>query len=137
MILAGRFVLAHLVNPSEKFWGRLQDLSPTGFVLGGLNVESFEDWMRDFARRERDGMGLVTMFVPLHRLERMFLDERVGGVESYRLVDRGGLRRRHRFPRRQQLTPRQSQNCSSSTKNCEISIVLPTRRSASSGVMTN
>lgn len=86
MILAGRFVLAHLVNPSEKFWGRLQDLSPTGFVLRGLNVESFEDWMRDFARGERDGMGLVTMFVPLHRLERMFLDERVGGVESYREV---------------------------------------------------
>jgi hypothetical protein len=42
--------------------------------------------MRDFARGERDGMGLVTMFVPLHRLERMFLDERVGGVESYREV---------------------------------------------------
>jgi hypothetical protein len=80
----GLFVLAHLVSPSEKFWGRLEELSPIGLTLRGLNVESFEDWLRDVARGERDGMGLVTMFVPLHRLERLFLDERVGGVESYR-----------------------------------------------------
>jgi hypothetical protein len=93
MQLRGHFVLAHLVTPSEKFFGRLEEMSPMGFVLRGVNVESFEDWLRDFARGERDGMGLVTMFVPLHRLERMFLDERVGGVESYREVFERRVRR--------------------------------------------
>ncbi len=86
MILKGHFVLAHLVSPNEKFWGRLEEMSAMGFVLRGLNVESFEDWLRDVSRDERQGVGLVTMFVPLHRLERLFLDERVGGVESYREV---------------------------------------------------
>jgi hypothetical protein len=84
MIQRGAFILIHLVQPTEKFWGRLEELSGHGVVLRGLNVESFEDWVRDLARGDNEGVGLVTMFVPMHRLERIFLDERVGGVDSYR-----------------------------------------------------
>jgi hypothetical protein len=84
MMRRGAFILIHLVQPVEKFWGRLEDLSAYGVVLRGLNVESFEDWVRDLVRADAEGVGLVTMFVPMHRLERIFLDERVGGVESYR-----------------------------------------------------
>jgi len=82
----GSAVLLHLINPTEKFWGVLDSLEPVGVVLRGINVSSFDDWMGQAARNERrdQGLGLVSMFVPLFRVERMFLDEQVGEVESYR-----------------------------------------------------
>ena len=79
----GSLVILHLVHPTEKFWGRLEDLTPAGVVLRAINLSSFDDWMRQAAHGESQGLGLVTMFVPLARVERMFLDEAVGAVESY------------------------------------------------------
>jgi len=73
-----------LVNPTEKFWGVLQSLDSTGIVIRGINLASFEDWMMQAARKETPSLGLSTMFVPLFRIERIFLDEQVGEVESYR-----------------------------------------------------
>ena len=40
--------------------------------------------MTEVARHEPSSLGLATMFVPLFRVERIFLDEPVGAVESYR-----------------------------------------------------
>ncbi len=77
-------VIVHLANPPEKFWGVLRNLDATGVVLEGINVSSFDDWMTQAARREETpALGLATMFLPLFRVERMFLDEQVGAVESY------------------------------------------------------
>lgn len=84
---SGTYVILHLVNPTEKFWGVLEDLLPMGINLRGINVSSFDDWAGQAARGEtadENGLGLVTMFVPLFRVERMFRDEQVGAVESYR-----------------------------------------------------
>ena len=80
----GDVVLAHLINPTEKLWGILGDLDVAGAVLRGIDVNSFEDWTRQIARGEAPDLGLTTSFVPLFRIERIFLDERVGAVESYR-----------------------------------------------------
>jgi len=77
-------VIVHLVNPTEKFWGVLQDLDSSGLVLRGLSVTSFDDWMFQVARNEHQALGLSTMFVPLFRVERIFLDEQIGEVQSYR-----------------------------------------------------
>jgi len=76
-------VIAHLVNPTEKLWGVLHELDATGVTLRGINVESFEDWMAQINRNEGQALGLATMFVPLLRVERIFLDEQVGEVEGY------------------------------------------------------
>jgi hypothetical protein len=83
MIESGALVILHLVNPIEKFWGVLGELSPAGVVFRGINVSSFDDWMGQAARGEGQALGLATMFVPLLRVERLFLDEQVGEVESY------------------------------------------------------
>jgi len=48
------------------------------------NVSSFDDWMFQVRRQEAHSLGLSTMFVPLFRIERIFLDEQIGEVESYR-----------------------------------------------------
>jgi hypothetical protein len=84
MIPAGSLVIVHLVNPTEKFWGVLHELGTAGVVLRGINVSTFDDWMAQAARGEVQTLGLSTMFVPLFRVERIFLDEAVGEVESYR-----------------------------------------------------
>ncbi len=83
-IQRGELVLVHLVNPTEKFWGRLERLESVGVTFRGINLGSFEDWVTELARREPSSLGPATMFVPLFRVERIFLDEEVGEVESYR-----------------------------------------------------
>jgi hypothetical protein len=80
---SGSIVLAHLVNPAEKLWGVLYALDATGVTIRAINVESFEDWIAQINRDEPQALGLATMFVPLFRVERIFLDEQVGEVESY------------------------------------------------------
>lgn len=84
MIRPGSLVIVHLINPTEKFWGILQELGIAGVMLRGINVSSFDDWMAQAARQGDQTLGLSTMFVPLFRVERIFLDEAVGEVESYR-----------------------------------------------------
>jgi hypothetical protein len=84
MIRAGAIVIAHLINPNEKLWGLLQEIGVAGVFLRGINVATFDDWMVQASRKGEQTLGLVTMFVPLFRVERIFLDEAVGVVESYR-----------------------------------------------------
>lgn len=84
-IQPGQVILLHLVNPTEKFWGVLEDLGVAGVTFRGISVESFDDWVAQAVRAgsEPQSLGLSTMFVPLFRIERIFLDEVVGQVESY------------------------------------------------------
>ena len=78
----GSVVVVHLAQPNEKFWGILERVAPEGVTLRGINLNSFEDWMLGVARRE-EALGLSTMFVPMFRVQRMFLDEQIGEVESF------------------------------------------------------
>lgn len=84
MFASGTIVLCHLVSPTEKFWGVLESLDATGILIKGIKVESFDDWMMQAGRKEKPTLGLSSMFVPLFRVERVFLDEQVGEVQSYR-----------------------------------------------------
>lgn len=83
MLKPNSIVIAHLVNPTEKFWGVLLNLDQSGMALRGINVSSFDNWMFQVARQEPHTLGLSTMFAPLFRIERIFLDEQIGEVESY------------------------------------------------------
>ena len=51
--------------------------------MRGLDIAVFDDWMRQEARGEETGLGLSTLFYPMHRLERMERDETLGPIESY------------------------------------------------------
>jgi hypothetical protein len=76
-------IIANLVNPKEKFFGVLFALSPAGVTMRGINLDSFEDWVHQIARNEEPDLDLITMFVPLFRVERIFLDEPSGAIKSY------------------------------------------------------
>jgi hypothetical protein len=76
-------VIVNLINPKEKFFGMLLSLSPAGVTMRGINLESFDDWVRQLARDEEVNIDLITMFIPLFRVERIFLDEAQGAIPSY------------------------------------------------------
>jgi len=80
---AGSLVLVHLVAPKEKYWGILTALSPAGVTLRGLEIDLFDEWARQQKRGSDAELGLTTLFVPLHRVEKIFEDTRVGSVASY------------------------------------------------------
>jgi hypothetical protein len=79
----GSFVIVNLVNPKEKFFGILGSLSAAGITLRAVNLDSFDDWVRQIAGDEGPELDLMTMFFPLFRVERIFLDEPSGAIKSY------------------------------------------------------
>ena len=83
MIAPGTLVLLHLRSPTEKFWGVLEEMNELGVMIRGLSVETFDDWMSEVASGEEPSLGLARMFLPMARIERIFVDEQVGSVESY------------------------------------------------------
>ena len=78
----GSFVIVHLIGPKEQFWGELGELNSSGVTLRGISMSSFEDWARQVARGQEKTMDAVLMFFPMHRVERVFLDEDMGVLPS-------------------------------------------------------
>lgn len=76
-------VVMNLINPKEKYFGILTALSPAGVTIRAINLESFDDWVRQIARDDEPNLDLITMFVPLFRVERIFLDEPAGAIKSF------------------------------------------------------
>jgi len=73
-------VLVILHSPREKVWGQLLDLNPVGVTIHGLDLNAFDEWLKQWGSEEES--GLATVFYPLHRVERMELDEPVGDIPS-------------------------------------------------------
>ena len=80
---AGTLVLLHLVEPKEKYWGLLLSMGPAGVTLRGIDVGLFDDWARQVRASGEQELGVTTLFVPMHRVEKIFEDARVGSVGSY------------------------------------------------------
>jgi len=76
-------VIVNLINPKEKFFGVLASLSPAGVTMRAINLDSFEDWIRQIAKDEEPNIDVLMMFFPLFRVERIFLDEPSGAIKSY------------------------------------------------------
>ncbi len=78
----GSFVLVHLSSPREKFWGLLEHSDASGVTVRGLGVEGFEEWLREIVREKSPTFSPSTVYFPLHRVERMSLDETIGEAVS-------------------------------------------------------
>jgi hypothetical protein len=76
----GALVLVSLNSPREKFWGVVLELTPAGLGVRGLDLNSLDD----FARLVREGepVAASAVFFPMHRIERLELDLRNGGIPS-------------------------------------------------------
>lgn len=76
----GSVVVLSLVNPREKFWGALLQISPSGISLRGLDLGSFEGVLSMI--REGEQGGPLEVFFPMHRVERMEADDDTSGIPS-------------------------------------------------------
>ena len=74
--------MVNLQGPHERFVGRLIEIGPAGLSVRGLDIGAFEAWMADIVRREESGVRPSTVFFPLHRIEKIILDEDLGGIPS-------------------------------------------------------
>jgi hypothetical protein len=79
----GSPVVLYLREPKAKVWGILVSLTPAGVVIRGMDLTTFEDWLRQEKRGEEPVLGLLTLFYPMSRLERLEKDEDLGPVPSY------------------------------------------------------
>jgi hypothetical protein len=77
---AGSVVLVTLNNPREKYWGAILAVTPAGVALRGVDLNSFDDFIRQV--NQGDDVAPHTVFFPMHRVERMELDARNGEIPA-------------------------------------------------------
>ena len=75
-------VIVSLNAPREKVWGRLLELSPAGVTIQCLDLNSFDDWLRQVVEAEPGLLSLTTVFYPMHRVERIAEDDSSGDIPS-------------------------------------------------------
>jgi hypothetical protein len=81
-IVTGSPVIVNLHSPREKIWGVLREMSVAGVFLRGIDLNTFDDWLRMVVRGERN-MGLNDVFLPMWRVERVELDETIDDIPSF------------------------------------------------------
>jgi hypothetical protein len=79
-------VIVSLSSPKEKIWGQLLALNSAGVTVRGIDLDSFDDFLRQLLDHEEATVGLATVFYPMHRVERIAQDEPSGSIPS--LADR-------------------------------------------------
>jgi len=77
-----QIVVVSLQTPREKVWGELLALHPAGVTVRGIDLNSFDDFVRQVLHPDGDRVGLPTMFFPMQRVERISLDEPSGSIPS-------------------------------------------------------
>jgi hypothetical protein len=75
-------VIVSLISPKEKMWGQLLLLESKGVTVRGIELEAFDDFIRQVVKQEETAVSLDTIFFPMHRLERIALDEPSGSIPS-------------------------------------------------------
>ena len=82
IFVPGTFILLTLHSPREKYFGSLQALTPAGITLRGMDINSLEDFAVQVKAGDHVTAGIV--FFPMHRVEKMELDQSGEDVPSIR-----------------------------------------------------
>ena len=75
-------VVISLHTPKEKIWGELLAINPSGVTVRGIDLNSFDHFLRQINGPEGERIGLPTVFFPMNRVERIALDESSGAIPS-------------------------------------------------------
>jgi hypothetical protein len=75
-------IVVSLHSPKEKIWGELLAINPSGITVRGIDLNSFDHFIRQLNEPDGERMGLPTIFFPMNRLERISLDEPSGSIPS-------------------------------------------------------
>jgi hypothetical protein len=75
-------VVVSLHTPKEKFWGELLAINPSGITVRGVDLNSFDHFIRQINDPDGERVGIPTIFFPMNRVERIALDESSGAIPS-------------------------------------------------------
>ena len=75
-------VIISMNDPREKVWGRLVSLTTAGVTVQGIDLNSFDDWIRQTLDAEPEILAPSLVFFPMHRVERVAQDEPSGALPS-------------------------------------------------------
>jgi hypothetical protein len=75
-------VIVSLHTPKEKIWGELLAINTAGITLRGIDLNSFDHFVRQINEPENERVGIPTVFFPMTRVERVSLDEPSGAIPS-------------------------------------------------------
>ncbi len=78
----GTVVLVTLREPREKFWGAVLEITAAGVGVSGINLTAFDDFTSQL--RDGDAVSPSVVFFPMHRVERLELDQGDGDIPSIR-----------------------------------------------------
>ena len=78
----GAAVILYLKEPKERFWGVLRSLDSTGVSTLGVDLQAFDDWLRQVADTASPDITPSLVFFPLLRVEKILLDMPSGEIPS-------------------------------------------------------
>ena len=79
----GSIVVVDCLDPNEKVWGVLLRLDAIGVVVRGLGLGSVNDWLGQEVHGVEAYVAPSTVFVPLHRVARVYMDETSATADGY------------------------------------------------------
>jgi hypothetical protein len=74
-------VIVYLKEPRERFWGLVRSLDATGLVVQGVDLDSFDDCVRQIVEA-RGAASLSLVFFPLLRIEKILADTANGAIPA-------------------------------------------------------
>lgn len=80
-VKSGTAVIIVLHSPREKCWGLLDEITPAGVFLRGLDLNAFDSWLQAMVHAE-PFIGFGDLFFPMWRVERISKDEAAGEMLS-------------------------------------------------------
>ena len=78
----GAIVIVNLASPTERVVGQLLSVGPAGITVRGIDLNALEDWIANVRDQDELGVRPATVFFPLHRVDKMILDEGSQGIPS-------------------------------------------------------
>ena len=78
----GQMVVAVLREPRARLWGRLLGLEPAGVALRAVDLQGWEELLARVRAGEGDQVSVSTRFLPMHRVEALYLDEPDAGMPA-------------------------------------------------------
>lgn len=75
-------VVVSLHTPKEKIWGELLAIHTAGITVRGVDLNSFDHFVRQINEPEGERVGVPTVFFPMTRVERIVIDEPSGAIPS-------------------------------------------------------
>lgn len=76
-----RVVVLYLKEPRERYWGLVRSLDGVGILIEGVELESFDGWVRQIAEGPA-APPASTVFFPLLRVEKILVDAASGSIPS-------------------------------------------------------